>query len=215
MLQLQNPFKNAKLYRYPYGDVVQLFGESPELYSAISTLGIKGHNGWDIYQPHGTPLLAVFNGTVVDIKNDPNGYGRHIRLMSDWVGDTCYEATYGHLAEIQGDLRIGDRVIAGEQIGTCGNTGFVVSQNVAYWGGSNPDKRGTHLHFGVREFVSYPTGWTCAYLGKIWNVKNYKNDYCGAVDPMPFFEAEINKQAQSVIELAKRVIKQVRDFLKL
>jgi hypothetical protein len=42
-MQFANPFKEAKLYRYPYGDILQLFGESPELYQQHTSLGIVGH----------------------------------------------------------------------------------------------------------------------------------------------------------------------------
>lgn len=219
MIQLANPFKKAKLYRYPYGDIVQLFGENPELYQKVLDLRIKAHNGWDIFQPYGTPVLAVCDGEIADIKFTPEGYGRHIRLISDWLNGVCYEITYGHLAdfEIVGvtPLQIGSRVKKGDLIGFCGNSGFVVSGGVAYWGGSNPDKKGTHLHFGIREYSQTDTGWSSFFPnGKSYFVKNYENGFCGAVDPAPFFEEEIGKQAESVIELAKRIIDQVVKFLK-
>lgn len=213
-MQFKNPFKNAKLYRYPYGDVVQLFGENPELYSAISSLGMKAHNGWDIFQPYGTPILAVCNGTIADIKFSPEGYGRHIRLISNWDDGVCYEVTYGHLAEIK-PFKVGDRVMAGEVLGTCGNSGFVVSQGVPYWGDSNPDKMGTHLHFGIRKYSQTPTPWMVTYPTGNYYVVDYQNGYCGGIDPMPFFKDEIDRQARSVIELAKRIIEQVKLFLSI
>lgn len=213
-MQFLNPFKNAKLYRYPYGDVLQLFGESPELYQQHTSLGIIAHNGIDLYQPYGTPLLAVCNGVIADIKFSPEGYGRHIRLISDWEDGECFEVTYGHLAEIK-PFKIGDRVTAGDVLGTCGNSGFVVSQGVPYWGDSNPDKRGTHLHFGVRRFTEKPTPWLVQYPFSAYFVDKYTNGYCGAINPMPFFNDEIEKQARSVIELAKRVIAQVKLYFKI
>jgi murein DD-endopeptidase MepM/ murein hydrolase activator NlpD len=214
-MQFKNPFKNAKLYRYPYGDVVQLFGESPALYSRITDLGLKAHNGWDIYQPYGTPLLAVCNGTIADIKDDVLGYGSHVRLISDWEGDVCYEITYGHLSGIKPFLKVGDKVNCGDEIAYCGNSGFVVSQGVEYWGGSNPDKKGTHLHFGIREFSKNHTGYFVIYPFSNFNIKNYENGFRGGVDPMPFFRDEIDIQARSVIELAKRVISEFIRYFKL
>lgn len=215
MIQFSNPFKKAKLYRYPFGDIVQLFGENPQLYQRFPELKIKAHNGWDIYQSYGTPLLAVCDGEIADIKDTPTGYGRHIRLISDWDGDACYEITYGHLADIVIGLKIGDRVKKGQEIGYVGNSGFVVSAGVAYWGGSNPDKKGTHLHFGIREYSRIDTGWSTFYPnGKSYFVKNYENGFSGAIDPTPFFEEEIKKQAESVIQFALRIIEQVKQFLK-
>lgn len=214
MIEFLNPFKKAKLYRYPYGDIVQLFGENPELYQRFPELKIKAHNGWNIYQPYGTSILAVCDGEIADIKDTPEGYGKHIRLISDWEGDTCYEITYGHLAEVVRGLYIGEKVKAGQVIGYCGNSGFVVSNSIAYWGGSNPDKKGTHLHFGVREYSKENTGWQTSYRnGKTYYVKNYENGFCGAIDPAPFFEEEIKNQAESIIQLALRIIEQVKLFL--
>jgi len=213
--QIKNPFEKAKLYRYPQGDILQLFGENPELYSSISSLGLTAHNGIDVYQPYGTKIRSVCDGVVADIKDDPNGFGRHIRIVSTWEESVGYEITYGHLSKIRNDLEIGSVVLSGSVIGECGNSGFVVSENVPYWGGSNPDRGGTHLHFGIRELSVSDTGWKTSYPIGDFYVKNYKNGFCGAVDPMPFFREEIEDQARSVIQLAKRVIAEVMRFLNL
>lgn len=214
-VQFKNPFQKAKLYRYPYGDVLQGFGENPALYKQHTSLGIQGHNGVDLYQPYGTHLLAVCDGTIAEINENPQGYGQHIRMISQWVGGECYEITYGHLSKIKSYLKPGDKVFAGEYLGDCGNSGFVVSAGVPYWGGSNPDKGGTHLHFGIREFSLSDTGWMTTYSTGNYYVKNYDNGFRGAIDPMPFFKDEIEKQAQSVIELAKKIINQVKQYLKI
>ncbi len=207
-MKFTNPFTSAKLYRYPYGDILQKFGENPLVYGR---LGLKGHNGDDLYQPYGTPVLAVCDGEVADIKFSPEGFGRHIRLISDWEGDTCFEITYGHLALIPDWLKIGLRIRAGDTVGFCGNSGFVISGGVSLWGDSNPDKKGTHLHIGIRELSKINTGWQSIYPnGKTYFVKNYDNGYKGAIDITPFWENEIKKQAITIIETIKRILEKLK-----
>lgn len=208
---------NSKLYMYPHGDITQLFGMNPTLYSAVSDLRIKGHNGWDIARPYGTPVLAVCDGYIADVKDSPDGYGRHIRLISNKQDDgSYYEITYGHLSEIK--VSIGQRVTRGNVIGNCGNSGFVVSGGTPYWGGANPDNRGTHLHLTIRRLTDLANLYNPApllYPGDKYgyNVEDYTNGFSGAIDPAPFFEDEIVGQAKSVIELAKALIARVVQFL--
>ena len=211
MMQFVNPMKGAKLYRYPHGNITQLFGENPQLYSGIPGLLIKAHNGWDIALPYGTPVMAVCDGYVADIKDSPNGYGRHIRLISKKQDDNYYyEITFGHLSEIK--IRMGDSVRAGDVIGACGNSGFVVTGAVAYWRGYNPDHRGTHLHATIRRLRDYVPGEAIFKYpndSRYYHIMNYDNGFAGAIDPVDFFEDEIKQQAMTVIEMVKAYLAKV------
>ncbi|RME81900.1 MAG: M23 family metallopeptidase [Caldilineae bacterium] len=105
--------------------LTQGFGENPAVYKR---LGLPGHNGIDWGMPVGTPILAVDDGEVILRKDDPEGFGLHIKLQHDWG-----QSLYAHLSEFK--VRLHDRVSAGDVIGLSGDTGF---------------STGPHLHFGLR-----------------------------------------------------------------
>jgi len=177
------PIKNYINKKYPNGSVTQWFGENPELYQQASKdwgVQIKHHNGIDIVSPYGTPILATTDQTICSVKNDPSGYGRHIRAIDDQ-----YEHTYGHLSLII--VKIGDTVKEGDVIGHMGNSGFVISGATPYWK-YNP-YAGTHLHYGIRKFTELGSG-IIYWLGKKYYIADYPGDAGGAVDPVKIWEIE-------------------------
>lgn len=92
-------------------------------------------NGTDFGAPIGTPLYAAKSG-VIEEAGPASGYGLWIRIRTD-EGELL---EYGHNNE--NFVQKGQRVQAGEVIGTVGNRG---------------DSTGPHLHFGVQD----PAGnWT-------------------------------------------------------
>lgn len=177
-MKLHEPVKGFVPKLYPQGDVTQWFGENKELYSARVCSGgvcLQGHNGIDIVRPHGTPILSVCDGKVVEVRDKVDGYGMHVRILGEG-----YEWVYGHLSKIE--CVPGQEVKRGEQIGLMGNTGFVVSGATPFWQ-FNPFA-GTHLHLGRRPFkvwdgtgthnMSYPTG-------DKGNIVGYPGDFLGSV----------------------------------
>ncbi|MDI6788242.1 MAG: M23 family metallopeptidase, partial [Planctomycetota bacterium] len=97
-MKLINPLKNSNLEKYPKGNQYQGYGENIALYMA--TIGSKGHTGIDLAMPEGTPVLAAHDGIVVEVKDTPTGYGKHIRLVSSQFPDKTYWYTvYGHLGD--------------------------------------------------------------------------------------------------------------------
>jgi murein DD-endopeptidase MepM/ murein hydrolase activator NlpD len=86
------------------------------------------HAGIDLASGVGSPIRAVTNATVLSAGWE-GGYGRCIRLIAS--DGTVF--VYGHLSSIS--VRDGERVSAGERIGSEGNTG---------------QSTGPHLHFEVR-----------------------------------------------------------------
>jgi murein DD-endopeptidase MepM/ murein hydrolase activator NlpD len=118
------------------------------------------HHGVEFLNPHGTPVLATADGTVVVAGTDldptsPRGvwpitfYGPYMNFYGNLVviEHAVPEAVltafpdmprplytlYGHLSEI--DVQVGQQVNAGEQIGKVGQAGIAT---------------GSHLHFEVR-----------------------------------------------------------------
>ncbi|MBB1030845.1 M23 family metallopeptidase, partial [Dietzia sp. SLG310A2-38A2] len=87
------------------------------------------HNGTDFGAPIGTPMFAAKSGTVV-AAGPASGYGLWIRIQTD----DGYLLEYGH--NDQNYVSVGQRVHAGQVIGTVGNRGY---------------STGPHLHFGVRN----------------------------------------------------------------
>ena len=85
------------------------------------------HNGIDIANSIGTPINTVYAGNVIDA-GEASGFGLWIRVLHDDGNIT----TYGHVDTIS--VSVGQRVTAGEQIGTMGNRGF---------------STGPHLHFEI------------------------------------------------------------------
>ncbi|WP_295651616.1 M23 family metallopeptidase [uncultured Dietzia sp.] len=87
------------------------------------------HNGTDFGAPIGTPMYAAKSGQVV-AAGPASGYGLWIRIQTD-DGELL---EYGH--NDTNYVSVGQRVNAGQVIGTVGNRGY---------------STGPHLHFGVRN----------------------------------------------------------------
>jgi peptidoglycan LD-endopeptidase LytH len=92
--------------------------------------GSRGHEGVDIFAPRGTAVLAAAAGYVTAVQNTPAG-GRVI-----WIEDAARELTYYYAHLDDQYVRRGQYVVAGEVIGTVGNSG-------------NARSTRPHLHFGV------------------------------------------------------------------
>lgn len=214
-MKIYPPVLGVRLLPHPYGHVYQEFGKNKELYAraiVIPGCGLSncsmwgGHNGVDIAMAFRTPILAT-KGKVVEIKNTPEGYGKHLRILTDLdEHGKQYELTYGHLDEITAVL--GMKVADGERIGYMGNTGFVISGSTPYWGNA-PAGKGVHLHFGVREVVIGPLGFLYQSGDRV-TVLNYDNGTFGSINPMRFFD-----RSKEVVYLAGVVIDLQYKFLAL
>src|SRR3989339_824130 len=86
------------------------------------------HTGLDLSAPKGTPVKAWKDGVVVKAKSS-GGYGKLI-VVRHTDGSETY---YAHLRGF--NVKKGDKVDAGDQIGEVGSTGM---------------STGPHLHFEVR-----------------------------------------------------------------
>lgn len=181
---------------YPQGSITQFFGENPTLYGRF---GLKGHNGVDIVAPHGSPLYAVCDGIINDVKLTPTGYGKHIRILSnekDVDGD-YHEWGYGHCSKIH--VKVGDKVKAGEHVADMGNTGFVISGSTPFW--DNNPYAGTHLHLGLRKAKRSKEGFKYHKNSVAIKIQNYTNGFKGAVDPIPYLFPQSTNRRQKMITI--------------
>lgn len=107
--------------------VTQEFGERPWYYARW---GLAGHNGVDFGLPDGTPVVSASDGEVVEVGDDPTGYGYYVKVRTpdgeDWL--------YAHLNlwELPAP---GTWVAEGHRLGYSGSTG---------------NSTGPHLHLGWR-----------------------------------------------------------------
>ena len=90
------------------------------------TLVYRAHEGIDIIG--GSDIVAMSAGTVTVAQNNYSGYGTAVKI--DHQNGTY--TLYGHMVYDSLDVSVGQNVIAGQRLGTMGNTG---------------DSDGVHLHF--------------------------------------------------------------------
>lgn len=93
------------------------------------------HTGVDFAVKTGTPILAVANGKI-EPANWGKSYGIQAiqKVAGGWV-------IYAHLSKL--DVKVGDKVVKGQQIGLSGNTG---------------NSSGPHLHFEMRDNIRWSAG---------------------------------------------------------
>lgn len=126
----------AELRAMPAPDVIPVPVQGVEARRIADTFGSprgrdRSHQGVDIFAARGTPVLSATEGLVVSVRDAGLG-GRQV-----WVLGPGHERHYyAHLDDWALALRAGDRVRAGTQLGTVGDTG---------------NARGTppHLHYGI------------------------------------------------------------------
>ncbi len=116
---LVNPEKN-QLYAHP--------ADEYRISSRFGPRRRRFHYGIDLAMPTGTPIYSTFDGTIRVAKWNKS-YGNLIVIRHD----NGLETYYAHLSRIQ--VKPGQKVKAGEQIGLAGNTGR---------------SYGSHLHFETR-----------------------------------------------------------------
>jgi len=104
--------------------------------------GTRLHEAIDIVAPAGTPVLAAAGGRIAKLHNSTAG-GKAIYIRS---GDGLRLYYYAHLRDYARNLDEGDRVAAGDPLGTVGSSG-----------NAEPDT--PHLHFAVLETSADAQWW--------------------------------------------------------
>ena len=86
---------------------------------------VKMHEGIDFTAAKGTPIQATGNGKVTKIMKSPS-YGNYV-VINHGAG---YETLYAHMQKV--NVKKGQKVKRGEQIGTVGNTGRSTAPHLHY-----------------------------------------------------------------------------------
>jgi murein DD-endopeptidase MepM/ murein hydrolase activator NlpD len=114
----------GSLFMHPVqGRISSYFGERPDPFTGMPNY----HNGVDIVNTPGTPILAAMAGTVRVASFNFN-YGNYVILQH--TGG--YQTLYGHLSK--SIVSRGQKVSQGQEIGELGTTGY---------------STGPHLHFSI------------------------------------------------------------------
>jgi murein DD-endopeptidase MepM/ murein hydrolase activator NlpD/protocatechuate 3,4-dioxygenase beta subunit len=94
----------------------------------------QGHCGIDIGSQRGAIIHAAGDGTLVGVYRDIHGEAGRMVAIDHGGG---LHTMYMHMEQIRAGLEVGQRVRAGDALGTLGSTGFALD---------NP-----HLHFAVTQ----------------------------------------------------------------
>jgi murein DD-endopeptidase MepM/ murein hydrolase activator NlpD len=114
--------------------------------------GGGGHDGWDMANSLGTPIVAVADGKVVQKGFHPGGFGNYIILRHDIPGGQRVYSLYAHL---QSAPSVSGGVTKGQQIASMGSTGL---------------STGPHLHFMLISDTFETRGAGCMFgASKCWD----------------------------------------------
>ncbi|MFN0015659.1 MAG: peptidoglycan DD-metalloendopeptidase family protein [Saprospiraceae bacterium] len=87
----------------------------------------RPHFGTDYAAPHGTPIIAVAEGTVVEAAHR-GGNGKFVKIRHTG----SYETQYLHMSSFARGMRPGARVAQGQTIGYVGSTGLATGPHVCF-----------------------------------------------------------------------------------
>ncbi|MGL4759530.1 MAG: murein hydrolase activator EnvC family protein [Patescibacteria group bacterium] len=113
----------------------------------------NGHDGIDIANGSGTPIVATADGTAVAYHPD---FGNSVVLKHDLPSGQRVYSLYAHLRD-RSPLSIGQKVKKGQVVGLMGSTGF---------------STGPHLHFMIISDTYEKYGPYCSYgsrMAKCYN----------------------------------------------
>jgi murein DD-endopeptidase MepM/ murein hydrolase activator NlpD len=135
------PHPAAMRFTWPteFRRYTQFYGENQKSYyeTSFNNSLHGGHNGADLQVKHddpaSSPIRACLGGTVTHKQMIETGYGHHAYITSQVEGVGQVTLLYGHMTHVT--VSEGDRVQAGEPIGTAGSTGA---------------STGPHLHLSLK-----------------------------------------------------------------
>src|SRR6185436_12765531 len=174
-------FPSLRAWTHPVTGAGELMPEQASRHFGAHREGIEraecgdGHCGVDLDGPRGRPIVAVAAGTVVRIELSELGLdgrsGRYVRIEHD---DGTF-TSYMHMDDVA-EIHVGDRVAAGQYVGTLGATAVFSSA--------------PHLHFSL-EVPAHPG----------LHGDNTNTHY---VDPAPFLVRSTIAPSSRPVENAER-----------
>lgn len=87
---------------------------------------MKMHAGIDFSAPQGTAIQVTGDGVVVNVEHDRGGYGLHVEVDHGYG----YRTLYGHMSAT--NVRVGEKVKKGHQLGKVGSTGTSTAPHCHY-----------------------------------------------------------------------------------
>lgn len=155
MIKLLYPLRDIQITQ-PFGASFTWYDPEKKKYvDFYKNLGLQGHQGIDFMAKTGAPVLATHHGKVTKAYFH-KGAGNYVEILDE---TREFATGYCHLEKF--DVKAGDPVYAGEEIGTADNTGVYTT--------------GSHLHFEIKLLDEY--------------LKTDKaNGYNGCTDPAQYFK---------------------------
>jgi murein DD-endopeptidase MepM/ murein hydrolase activator NlpD len=175
--------------------VNQPFGVNPDpvVNGKYLALGLKGHNGIDMWADHGQPVYAAHDGVVQPIIVDTyGGHGITILTMDvfDYEGRRArFKTIYWHFIAGSEQVKQGQLVKVGDLLGYADNTGYS-------WG--------DHLHFGLKAVNEFG--------GDVFDMDN---GFKGSIDPKPYFNGYYAVDKQTVVSIIQQEISLYQMLLEL
>lgn len=87
----------------------------------------KPHLGTDYAAPHGTPIMSVGDGTVLEASHT-RGNGNYVKIKHNGT----YTTQYLHMSKFAAGIKKGKRVKQGDVIGYVGSTGLATGPHVCF-----------------------------------------------------------------------------------
>ncbi|MAN79989.1 MAG: hypothetical protein CMM77_12895 [Rhodospirillaceae bacterium] len=120
-------FETGQIPRFPDGLDCRGIDEAWAIDYSRKRTRQNYHGGIDMPAPFGTPMLAVADGVVVSVYKGEKSYRGieiNLRHSPDDTGLPMWVWTqYAHLDKLP-DLKLGDRVVRGQNLGPTGNSGI-------------------------------------------------------------------------------------------
>lgn len=148
-VRLDEIFPTLRAWSHPVTGTAELMPEQSSRHFGAHRDGIErpecgdGHCGVDLDGPRGRAIIAVAAGTVVRVELNELGLdgrsGRYVRIEHDDGTLTSYM----HMDEVA-EVRVGDRVAAGQYVGTLGATAVFTAPPHLHFALEVPDHAGIH-----------------------------------------------------------------------
>lgn len=148
-LRLDEAFPSLRAWTHPVTGTAELMPGQSSRHFGAAREGIErpecgeGHCGVDLDGPRGRPIVAVAAGTVVRVELSELGLdgrsGRYVRIEHDDGTLTSYM----HMDDVAA-VRVGDRISAGQYLGTLGATAVYSSAPHLHFALEVPSRPGLH-----------------------------------------------------------------------